>query len=70
MIRKVIFDIETKNIFSDVGENNPALLDISIVGIYDSETDTYSSSDYRQAMSQSFVSFDRWSRGGTEASDR
>ncbi len=42
-MRKVVFDIETKNIFSDVGKNDPALLDISVVGIYDSETDSYSS---------------------------
>ena len=42
-MKKIVFDIETKNIFSDVGENDPALLDISIVGIYDSATDSYSS---------------------------
>lgn len=42
-MRKVVFDIETRNIFSDVGKNDPTLLDISIVGIYDSETDSYSS---------------------------
>lgn len=42
-MRKVIFDIETKNIFSDVGKNDPTLLDISVVGVYDSETDTYTS---------------------------
>ena len=41
-MRKVVFDIETKNIFADVGRNDPALLDISVVGIHDSETDTYS----------------------------
>lgn len=42
-MRKVVFDIETKNIFSDVGKNDPALLDISVVGVYDSETDAYMS---------------------------
>ncbi len=42
-MRKVVFDIETKNIFTDVGSNNPADLDMSIVCIYDSESDTYSS---------------------------
>lgn len=42
-MRKVVFDIETKNIFSDVGKNDPALLDISVVGVYDSETDAYTS---------------------------
>ncbi len=40
-MRKVVFDIETKNFFNDVGRNDPALLDISIVAIYDSETDSY-----------------------------
>ncbi|MDO8510096.1 MAG: ribonuclease H-like domain-containing protein [bacterium] len=40
-MRKVVFDIETKNIFADVGKNDPALLDISVVGIHDSETDSY-----------------------------
>ncbi len=42
-MRKIVFDIETKNLFSDVGKNDPALLDISIVCIHDSETDSYSS---------------------------
>ncbi len=42
-MRKIVFDIETKNFFSDVGKNDPALLDISIVAIHDSETDKYSS---------------------------
>ena len=42
-IKKVVFDIETKNIFEEVGSNNPADLDISVVAIYDSVTDTYQS---------------------------
>jgi|SRR3989338_5940349 len=42
-MRKVVFDIETRNLFSDVGKNDPALLDISVVGIYDYETDKYQS---------------------------
>ncbi len=42
-MRKITFDIETKNTFEDIGENNPALLDISIVCIHDSETDKYDS---------------------------
>lgn len=41
-MRKIVFDIETSNIFSDVGKNDPTLLDISVVAIYDSETDSYS----------------------------
>ena len=40
-MRKLVFDIETKNIFQDVGSNDPADLDISIVGIYDYETNRY-----------------------------
>lgn len=42
-MQKIVFDIETKNIFTDVGSNDPAALDLSVVCIYDSETDTYSS---------------------------
>ncbi len=42
-MRKVVFDIETRNIFSDVGKNDATLLDISIVAAYDSETNTYDS---------------------------
>ncbi len=42
-MRKVVFDIETRNLFEDVGKNDPALLDISVLALYDSETDTYSS---------------------------
>lgn len=41
-MRKIVFDIETRNIFADVGVNDPSKLDISVVGIYDSQTDTYS----------------------------
>lgn len=37
----VVFDIETKNIFQDVGRADPLLLDISLVGIYDYATDQY-----------------------------
>jgi DEAD/DEAH box helicase domain-containing protein len=40
-MRKIVFDIETKNMFSDVGTNDPAALDISVVGVYDSVTDRY-----------------------------
>ncbi len=42
-MKKITFDIETKNTFEDIGENNPALLDISIVCIHDSETNKYDS---------------------------
>lgn len=42
-MRKITFDLETKNFFQDVGSNDPADLDISVVCIHDSETDLYSS---------------------------
>jgi DEAD/DEAH box helicase domain-containing protein len=42
-MRKVVIDIETKNTFREVGKNDPAALDISLVGMYDYTTDTYSS---------------------------
>lgn len=40
-MRYVIFDLETQNIFSDVGSNDPTALDISVGSFYDSESDTY-----------------------------
>ncbi|MEX0651874.1 MAG: ribonuclease H-like domain-containing protein [Candidatus Paceibacterota bacterium] len=42
-MKKVVFDIETRNTFEDVGKADPAALDISVVCIYDYETDTYHS---------------------------
>ncbi|MBI2087051.1 MAG: ribonuclease H-like domain-containing protein [Candidatus Zambryskibacteria bacterium] len=42
-MRKIVFDIETKNFFHDVGSSDPAKLDIALVAIHDSETDSYSS---------------------------
>ncbi len=42
-MRKIIFDCETSNIFADIGSSDPADLDLSVVCIYDSETDKYSS---------------------------
>lgn len=42
-MRKITFDIETSNLFQDVGSNDPAKLALSVVCIHDSETDTYSS---------------------------
>lgn len=42
-MRKIVFDIETKNVFQDVGKNDPALLDLSLVAIHDSESDAYAS---------------------------
>lgn len=42
-MRKIVFDIETRNSPSDFGKWDPTLLDIAIVAIHDSETDSYSS---------------------------
>ena len=41
-MKKIVFDIETSNIFQEVGSNNPADLNISVVGVYEYESDTYS----------------------------
>ncbi len=46
---KIVFDIETKNIFSDVGVREPSALDISVVGIYD-----YDSGEYSAFLEQDF----------------
>jgi uncharacterized protein YprB with RNaseH-like and TPR domain len=40
-MRKIVFDIETSNTFQDVGSANPADLSISVVGIYEYESDKY-----------------------------
>jgi DEAD/DEAH box helicase domain-containing protein len=42
-MRKIVFDIESRNVFGDVGTGDPSALDLSLVGIYDSETDSYTS---------------------------
>ena len=42
-MRKITFDIETSNLFQDIGSNDPSKLALSVVCIHDSETDTYSS---------------------------
>ena len=42
-MRYVVFDIETQNIFQDVASSDPTALDISVVSVYDSESDTYTS---------------------------
>lgn len=42
-MRKIVFDVETSNLFQDVGTNNPADLTISLLAIYDYAEDKYSS---------------------------
>ncbi|MBI4276488.1 ribonuclease H-like domain-containing protein [Candidatus Uhrbacteria bacterium] len=39
---ELVLDIETKNIFADVGKHEPRLLDVSLVGVYDYGTDQFS----------------------------
>lgn len=40
-MRYVVFDLETQNIFQEVGSSDPTALDISVGSVYDSETDKY-----------------------------
>jgi DEAD/DEAH box helicase domain-containing protein len=40
-MRKVVFDIETTNFFTDTGSNDPASLSLACVCIHDSLTDSY-----------------------------
>lgn len=40
-MRKIVFDIETKNSFQEVGKNDPTALDISLLVTYDFSSDTY-----------------------------
>ena len=42
-MKKIVFDIETKNTFQDAGSSDPADLDISIICLYDYETNAYDS---------------------------
>jgi DEAD/DEAH box helicase domain-containing protein len=42
-MHKIVFDIETSNLFSDVGSNDPAALALSVICIYDYERDAYES---------------------------
>jgi len=40
-MNKIVFDVETKNTFQEVGKNDPAALDISILVTYDYATGSY-----------------------------
>jgi DEAD/DEAH box helicase domain-containing protein len=42
-MRQITFDLETKNIFQDVGSNDPIDLDVSVVCIHDSSTGQFTS---------------------------
>jgi DEAD/DEAH box helicase domain-containing protein len=40
-MRYIVFDLETQNLFQDVGSNDPTALDISVGSFYDSQTEKY-----------------------------
>lgn len=40
-MRYIVFDLETQNIFQEVGSSDPTALDISVATVYDSETNKY-----------------------------
>ncbi len=42
-MKKIVFDIETKNSFAEVGSRKSTALDISLLVVYDYETDEYTS---------------------------
>lgn len=42
-MRKIIFDIETRDFFQETGSNDPASLSIAVVCTYDSSRDVYES---------------------------
>jgi len=42
-MKKIVLDIETQNTFREVGKSDPAALDISLLVIYDYDTDQYTS---------------------------
>ena len=47
----VVFDIETSNIFSEVGSNNPVDLDLSVICTYHSESKDYKSFEQHELSS-------------------
>lgn len=40
-MRYIVFDLETQNLFQEVGSSDAAALDISVATVYDSKTDKY-----------------------------
>jgi DEAD/DEAH box helicase domain-containing protein len=42
-MKYIVFDIETQNTFDEVGSPNPADLDISVISVFDSESNTVKS---------------------------
>ncbi len=42
-MRYLVFDIETSNVFSDIGRSDPSALDLSVIAVYDSASNTYTS---------------------------
>ena len=42
-MKYIVFDIETQNLFQDVGSNDPTALDVSVISLYDSDSKKYTS---------------------------
>jgi DEAD/DEAH box helicase domain-containing protein len=40
-MRYIVFDLETQNLFQEVGSNDATALDISVATVYDSQTEKY-----------------------------
>jgi DEAD/DEAH box helicase domain-containing protein len=57
-MRYVVFDLETQNIFQDVGSSDPTALDISVATAYASDTDSYTTVTV-DAISQLWPIFER-----------
>lgn len=57
-MRYVVFDIETSNIFQDVGKRDPALLDLAVIAVYDSETGAYTTY-FQEKLSDLWPVFER-----------
>jgi len=50
-MRYIVFDLETQNVFSDVGSTDPAALAISVGSFYDSDTDSYTTVTHEELAS-------------------
>ncbi len=57
-MKYIVFDVETKNIFSEVGSNDPKDLDISVVSVYESDSDSIKSFT-QEEFSQMWPIFER-----------
>lgn len=51
----IVFDVETKETFNEIGGNNPAKLSISLLGAY-----SYDRQEYRSFLEEELSDFWRW----------